>query len=192
MSRFDDYDYEEQFPNQGELWYANVQRALAGKRGKKALAELREALLALPEKRLIAGALCTVGGVEQRAVDHGDWYRDDLEVKVKSEGEGVCAIGAYLWFKKVKAGTDPQAAFDELPTLLDSNGDGDWATAQAGKAAGLTFTFAWSLASRNDTAYEDMTPEERYDAFMRWLDERLSGPSACEVPRRTERTERES
>ena len=82
---------------------------------------MREALLALPEKRLIAGALCTVGGVERRARPndlHG-WYRQDLAAKVESEGEGVCAIGAYLWFKKVKAGADPRAAFDGLPTLLD-------------------------------------------------------------------------
>lgn len=173
MSRFDDYDDDEQFPNQGEFWHANVKRALAGKRGKKALAELRDALLALPEKRLIAGALCTVGGVEQRADVGGHWYREDLAYKVEKEGEGVCAIGAYLWFKKVKAGADPRAAFDELPTLLDSEGAGDWETAQAGKAAGLTFTLAWALASRNDSAFDDLTPEQRYDAFMGWLDEQL-------------------
>lgn len=176
MSRFEDYDYEEWFPNQGELWRANVQRALAGKRGKKALSEMREALLALPEKRLIAGALCTVGGVEQRADVGGHWYREDLAYKVEKEGEGVCAIGAYLWFKKVKAGVDPQAAFDELPTLLDSEGEGDIATADAGRAAGLTFTLAWTLASRNDSAFDDLTPEQRYDAFMEWLDEQLADP----------------
>lgn len=174
MSRFDDYDDGEYFPNQGELWRANVERALAGRRGKKALAELREALLALPEKRLIAGALCTVGGVKQRAVDHGVWYRQDLEDKVKSEGEGVCAIGAYLWFKKVKAGADPQAAFDELPTLLDADGDSDYLTAQAGRYAGLTFTLASTLAYRNDSVFDSMTPEGRYDAFLKWLNEHLA------------------
>ena len=102
MSRFYD-DYEEYFPNQGELWHANVQRALKGKRGRKALAELREALLALPDKRLIAGALCTVGGVEKRVEPRSDprgWYRQDFEAKLDREGEGVCAIGAYLWLKK--------------------------------------------------------------------------------------------
>jgi hypothetical protein len=175
VSRFDDYYDEEWFPNQGELWHANVKRALAGKRGRKALAEMREALQALPEKRLIAGALCTVGGVEQRAKrnDPHGWYREDLARKVKAEGEGVCAIGAYLWFRKVKAGADPQAAFDELPTLLDSEGEGDVATADAGRRAGLTFTLAWTLASKNDSAFDAMTPEERYDAFMQWLDEQL-------------------
>jgi hypothetical protein len=177
VSRFEDYDYdyEEWFPNQGALWHANAQRALAGKRGKRALAEMREALRALPEKRLIAGALCTVGGVEQRAreTDPYGWYREELAAKLKSEGEGVCAIGAYLWFKKVKAGADPQAAFDDLPTLLDVDG-GDYETAEAGRAAGLTFTLAWTLASRNDERFGDMTPEQRYEAFMAWLNEQLA------------------
>lgn len=182
MSRFDDYDYDEpEYPNAGELWYANVRRALAGKRGKKALAEMREALRALPEKRLIAGALCTVGGAEQRAgSDPHGWRRPELEDKIESEGEGVCAIGAYLWFKKVKAGADPQTAFEELPTLLDSDGGNDYETARAGQRAGLTFTLASTLAYRNDSTFDNKTPEQRYEAFMAWLDEHLAEvPSAA-------------
>lgn len=179
MSRFgDDYDYEEQFQNQGELWAANAKRALKGKRGRKALAELREALLALPERRLISGALCTVGGMDRPGLPEPrerfghDFYREELAEKLKTEGEGVCAIGAFLWFKKVKAGADPQAAFDELPVLLDIDG-GDYETAEAGKAAGLTYTLAWQLAYRNDQTFDAMTPEERYDAFIAWIDEQL-------------------
>src|ERR1700733_1709773 len=65
MSRFSDDDNDEYSPEailfQGR-WYNNARRALRGKRGRKALAELREALLALPEPRLISSALCTVGG----------------------------------------------------------------------------------------------------------------------------------
>jgi hypothetical protein len=181
MSRFEEYDYEEGFANQAELWHANVRRALAGKRGKKALAEMREALRALPEKRLIEGALCTVGGVEQRARERDHWYRDDLADKVTREGEGVCAIGAYLWFKKVKAGADPQAAFEDLPTLLDSEGDGGLKTAEAGRAAGLTWTLAWTLASRNDEVFGSLTPEQRYEAFMKWLDEQLADAEPARV-----------
>lgn len=167
---------DEYFPNQVELWQANVERALSGKRGRKALAELREAMLALPEKRLIAGALCTVGGVARVKQSASRYYQDDLHVKLASEGEGVCAIGAYVWFKKVKAGADPQAAFEELPTLLDSDGGADYETAEAGRAAGLTFTLASTLAYRNDSRYEGMSPEDRYVAFMEWLDEQLAEP----------------
>ena len=93
--------------------------------------------------------------------------------KIERQGEGVCAIGAFVWFKKVKAGMDPQEAFESLPTLLDVDG-GDWETAQAGKNAGMTYTLASTLAYRNDATYEGMTPEARYEAFMKWLDEQLS------------------
>lgn len=184
MSRFSDDDYEGSFPNQADLWWANAQRALKGKRGLKALAELREALLALPEKRLISGALCTVGAMDRPEVRDGtQWFRDDLAVKLAEEGEGVCAIGAYVWFKKVKAGADPQAAFEELPLMLDSEGGGDWQTAEAGREAGLTFTLAWTLAYRNDGDFEGMTPEGRYDAFVKWIDSRLSAAQQTAPPR---------
>lgn len=182
MSRFCDDYYEPEFPNQYDLWSANVKRALSGKRGQKALKELRAALLALPEKRLISGALCTVGGTERPDVrkvlekpvgDPWGYVRADMEAKVKSEGEGVCAIGAFLWFKKVQDGATEQEAFDALPTLLDTDHDG-METAWAGKAAGLTLTLAWDLAYRNDEEFHAMTPEERYVAFMKWLDEQIA------------------
>lgn len=175
MSRFGEWDYEEPFPNAAALWQANVSRALKGRRGRKALAELREALRALPEKKLIEGALCTVGS-EKRAA-RLNYSGDELREKVERDGEGVCAVGAYVWFKRVKAGADPQEAFDSLPTLLDVDG-GEWETAEAGKQAGLTYTLATTLAYRNDASYEDMTPEERYEKFMAWLDEQLTGASS--------------
>jgi hypothetical protein len=46
-------------------WQRNARAVLKSRRGRKALAEIREALLALPEKRLIEGALCTVGGPDR-------------------------------------------------------------------------------------------------------------------------------
>lgn len=177
MSRFGDYDGEEYFPNQAFLWHANVKRALAGKRGKKALAELRDALLALPEKRLISGALCTVNPDKRLEDTTSPWYREDLGDKLESEGQGVCAVGAFLWYKRVKAGDDPQEAFDSLPTLLDMDGDADYQTAKLGENAGLTYTLASTLAYRNDQSYEAMSPEQRYEAFMNWLDEQLGEPA---------------
>jgi tetratricopeptide (TPR) repeat protein len=170
MSRFGDYDYDEYYPNQAELWRANAERALKGKRGRKALAELREALRALPDKRLIEGALCTVG---EARLATAAYSRDDLVEKVQRDGEGVCAVGAYVWFKKVKAGMDPQEAFEQLPTLLDVD-SGDYETALAGQRAGMTYVLASTLAYRNDQTYEGMTPERRYEAFMEWLDDQLA------------------
>src|SRR5487761_1366554 len=46
-------------------WERNARAVLKSRRGRKALTEIREALLALPEKRLIEGALCTVGGPDR-------------------------------------------------------------------------------------------------------------------------------
>ena len=65
MSRFrDGYDddYEPEAVLARGRWEHNARRALKSARGRKALAEIRQALLALPDKRLIEGALCTVGG----------------------------------------------------------------------------------------------------------------------------------
>ena len=136
-------------------------------------------LLALPERRLIAGALCTVGGMDRPDVrDSNEWRQQDVAAKLETEGEGVCAIGAYVWFKKVKAGADPEAAFAELPILLDSDGEGDWRTAEAGKQAGLTFTLAQHLAYRNDESYDEMTPERRFEAFVEWIDSQLAEVAA--------------
>jgi len=61
-------EYEEQFPGQGELWEANLGRAISGKRGQAALRDLEQALLEMPEKKIIRGKIadrqgqvCTVG-----------------------------------------------------------------------------------------------------------------------------------
>jgi hypothetical protein len=70
MSRYSDYDDYEGEPEQvlaAGRWERNARVALKGKRGRKALAELREALMALPERRLIEGAVCTVGAAGRKA-----------------------------------------------------------------------------------------------------------------------------
>jgi hypothetical protein len=92
---------------------------------------------------------------------------------VEQEGEGVCAVGAYVWWKKVKAGADPEEAFAALPTLLDADTDIS-ETAYEGQKAGMTYTLAWELAFRNDGTYEALTPELRYEAFLNWLDKAIS------------------
>jgi hypothetical protein len=198
-SEYDDYEGEpEQILAQGR-WEHNARVALKGKRGRKALADLREALLALPEKRLIEGAVCTVGAEKRRerwiaeatrAWESmkpewrigGPWTdeADNLAELVQHEGEGVCAVGALLWHRKVKAGTDPAEAFASLPDLHDEGSDGLGETADlAKKEAGLTYTLAWELAYRNDETYELKTPEERYTAFLAWIDRELAGTAAA-------------
>jgi hypothetical protein len=180
MSRYgDDYDGDD-FPNQSALWHANAERALKGKRGRKALADLREALLALPEPKLIEGALCTVNPEKRVAgLSERSWARRDLVERVRDDGtQGVCAIGALLWHRKVKAGMDPAEAFDSLPTLLDTDHDLDDTAVLAVRDAGLVYSLAWNLAYRNDETYERKTPEERHAAFLAWIDAELAEPAA--------------
>lgn len=80
-------DDEEDFPGQYALWQANCQRSIRGKAGQKSLRELETALLALPEKRLIA---------------------DELE---NVDGE-VCAIGALKKHRGVDVVSDPEEMED--------------------------------------------------------------------------------
>jgi len=64
------YSDEEDFPNQAFLWEANYERSLKGRKGQSALRDIEQALLALPEKKLIADALqdddgqvCAIGAL---------------------------------------------------------------------------------------------------------------------------------
>jgi hypothetical protein len=171
MSRAGEGDYDDNFPNEWAFWERRTRQVLNGRPGRKALAELREALLALPEKRLIANALSTAGKVDTLPPEQARWYAQDHK-EVLDQGEGVCAVGAFVWYQRVKAGADPEQAMRELPLNPDYDGSPE-VTVEAGKAAGLSWTLAWLLMSRNDDTFEGLTPEERYDAYLAWLDEKL-------------------
>lgn len=214
MSRFEEYEGDGDDEWNGNSWAAWEQRArlaINGKRGRKALAELREALMALPEKRLIADAMCTVN-VERRveeialpepavvepnspfaswARDRAEEQREKLRGLVATQGEGVCAVAAYLWHQKVKGGMDPVEAFDSLPTLAET-GEGGTETARLGRDAGLTWTLAYELASNNDDAWdsETYTPEQRYTMFMDWIDKVLASPPLRRPEPKAERRRR--
>lgn len=176
MSRVGDGDdYDPNFPNEWAFWERRTRQVMSGKPMRKALTELREALLALPEKRLISRAFSTVGKAPTE--DEPDTCGERTEL-LADEGEGVCAVGAFVWHKKVKAGADPEQTLRDLPLLPDYDSDGT-ATADMGKAAGLSWTLAWLLMERNDSTYEDLTPEARYTAYLAWIDRTLAD---SEVP----------
>jgi hypothetical protein len=212
MTRFKDYDNDDEFAvlDYGR-WQRNSRAALKSRRGRKALAEIRDALLALPEKRLIEGALCTVGGVSRVAdvtdeeidayigslKEAGLWgdrdfrehtatfmrsdraeEREQIAENIEGQGCGVCLNGALLWHRLVKGGMDPGEAFASLPTVItDNDGDPlDATAALAAKDAGIAYTLAWNLAYRNDETYGKMTPEQRYEAFLAWINDELGEP----------------
>jgi hypothetical protein len=175
VSRVGEYDdWDENFNNEAAFWRANAERALKGKRGRKALADLREALLALPEKRLIANAFSTVGKpVEPEDPTLRKWYLDDHRHLIEDQGEGVCTVAAFVWHQRVKAGADPQQALVDLPLYPDYEGEGSWHTEKEGVQAGLSQYVAWTLMQRNDDHLDHLTPEDRWVAVMAWIDQQL-------------------
>lgn len=195
MSRFGEGDGDEDFNNQWALWENRAHLALRGRRGKKALAELREALEALPEKRLISGALCTIGiGSRLEAMpaeDRGRWELEEKVVLIEQSGEpeGVCAMGAMAWHRKVKAGMDPDEAFASLPVIPDTNYGSASATARLGRdELGLAYSLAWTIAEQNDSEYGfgELTPEQRFVAFIGWIDKELATPTPAKPAPRTD------
>ncbi|HEX7355285.1 MAG TPA: hypothetical protein VF288_10685 [Mycobacteriales bacterium] len=190
MSRCEEFDeFDEPFPNARAMYAANADRALRGKRGRAMLADLREALLALPDRRLVSGALSTAS--LRRWVDAGGdgaaerWphaWEDDrsaADALVEREGIGVCAVGAYCWWKAVEGGADPREAMAELPVTADLLGENEEDTALAGEAAGMSRIVAREIVWLNDGSFGGCTPEERYERVLRWIGGRI-GPRATE------------
>jgi hypothetical protein len=172
MSRY--YDDCEDGAMPAQLWEANLERAIKGKRGQQVLRDLRDALTALPQPRLIEGALCTVNPLQRMAQAPDNWLaHTEIGAKVDEQGEGVCGVGAYLWWQNVKAGMTAEEAFAALPTMADETSD-LWETADLARKAGVTFTLAWHLAYRNDETLGHLSPEERHTRFIAWIDSKLS------------------
>src|SRR5690242_15029681 len=101
MSRIS-YDYEGDNPylDRGR-WERNTRATIASKRGQRTLRELRDALLALPNKRLIEDDFCTIA-------------EDDAGEPV--EVGDVCVLGAYALHK----GT-PLEDMDTLSRTLEDD-----------------------------------------------------------------------
>lgn len=148
MSRFGgDYGEDEWSNLNWGRWANNIKQILNGKRGRKVLLEMEQALLALPEPRLIAGKLCEITEGEDGAV--------------KAE---FCVIGAYAAFK----GAEPE---ELAKRYLE---DGSYETAMVGQEHGMQYTLAWTLGDLNDEDFAQLTPEGRYDEILGWVRSKLA------------------
>lgn len=93
-----DCDYDEQYPNATELYRANIDRAIRGKRGRAFLTELAAAMDAMPEKILITselvtkeGQCCTMGVVfKARGIDVSSIDCDDPKIVGANLGIPQC------------------------------------------------------------------------------------------------------
>lgn len=159
------YSEEEDYPGQFNLWQANCERSLRGKNGQAALRELEAALLALPDKRLIA----------QKMID--------------ADGE-VCAIGALAKYKGRDLLAEPHIGPDD-----EFEGDGEmeeigvelgmprlvaWKVVSKndieidGHYERLPGPYRWP--GEYPQAYVQVTPELRYTKMLAWVRRKLNVP----------------
>lgn len=148
---------EEDCPGQFALWDANIRRSIKGKVGQRELKVLEDALLAMPDKRLIRGALSD---------DDGD----------------VCAIACYARHKGVDLSQfDPEEESDEVGIAAGMPRLVAW---QVVALNDLTLDTVWEVAhgplNRWEATYKggipyvrDMTPEERYEQILAWVRRQL-------------------
>lgn len=202
MTRFGG-DYEEQFPGQGELWEANLRRAISGKRGQAALRDLEEALLEMPEKKIIRGKIadrrgqvCTVGllalhrrtraGEDRTSVlaalaaDYCECTHDHHDHEGETGRCHRCAAVAEKWHRdRAEGKLEPwrerwePTVCEKFVLAEDWAGVGDLETAQVGKSVGIAFCLAWYLGYLNDETWYNDTDEERYDHLLEWVRKRI-------------------
>jgi hypothetical protein len=144
VSRFDVDEYD---PQKAALWAANTRRALRGKQGRKVLAMLEAALLELPDKALIEGALIYEGA--------------------------VCALGALAVYQRKRLlGADEEAIYDRLEADTRDFESGWEHVEYAAGTMGMSEVLACAIAWANDeglAAWETETPRGRYDRMLAWV-----------------------
>lgn len=145
------YSDDEQYPGQFELWQANCDRSLAGKKGQAALRELEQALIALSNKRLIIYQL------------------ED------AEGE-VCPIGALMKYRGLSQDTikaDPECEMEEVGVELGMPRLVAWKIVELNDIE-LDMHWIKGLASVSEgNRRVEYTPEERYERVLAWVRQRI-------------------
>ena len=130
------------------LWPSIAKRATEGKRGQKLLKELEDALLELPDKRLISGAFA-----------HG--------------GE-VCALGSVAVKRKVAAGVTRHQALSEVADEFVNEYEDQLDHEETGLRLKMSKVLAWEIMFANDDHGSKATPEERYQYVLKWVQDRIS------------------
>ena len=144
MSRFSEYD---DWDNETILatgrWKARMNAVLRGKPAQPFFRELEQALLAMPERRLIEGALV-------------------------EEGQ-VCALGQLLAHRQVQAGVSREQALatleKEFPWGDDPHSNADAAARETGMTVSLAELIQWM---NDEEVGSGVTPERRWQAMLDW------------------------
>lgn len=132
-------------------WRGQVASAIRGKRGQAFLLEMWKAMQALPEPKLIAhdleaeGAVCAIGSVgKARGVDMSKLDPDDYE-----------AVAAAFGI--------PHQLAQEIVYMNDEAVGPEWVEAYGPPRYG----------SQKVYARIDVTPEKRFAAMKKWIEENL-------------------
>jgi hypothetical protein len=152
MSRFG-YDDEGDYPNAWALWERAITTALGSDKGQQILRDLRDALLALPKKRLIEGRLACNGEVCTMGALVAHRRRDEERAKVLAELEQMITEDAWIDYE---AGTK---------------------TLEAGESIGVGVSMSCHLAWLNDQLDYGATPEERYEKVLSWVERAILVPA---------------
>lgn len=156
--RFEDYDGYDEDPWRSRLWAIDRDRALATRPGLAALIALRDALLGLPEKRLLLGQACVVP------------YDDNDEPDTTKPT--FCAMGALLYYKRITHGEDPTKVVEELTearfSAEDWGGEVVLNIAEEAKRLGVSKTLATEIQWVNDLTVGGETEEQRYERVLAW------------------------
>jgi hypothetical protein len=206
MSRFDcDYDYDDEY---GELhrgrWEWNLEQAIKGRKGQRALRQLEAALLAMPQRRLVdselatpAGDVCAVGAAiafaearreglsfEEAACNlaREDKTWEGFELATGDDPDGEYREGQWIctyypqwlphdfWTSELRSPVDlPLRVMIGRVDVRRGDDEGCERTAREGKRAGFVYTLAWEVGCMNDEEYGRLTPEDRWDAMLRWV-----------------------
>jgi hypothetical protein len=108
-------------------WRGAVARAIRGKRGQAFLLEMWKAMQALPEHKLIAGALeangavCAIGSVgKSRNIDMSEIDPDDHEGIASLFGIPH-SLACEIMYMNDEGFFNPEVCFDQMKTWIEKN-----------------------------------------------------------------------
>lgn len=129
------------------LWRGTVERSIRGKRGQAILKELKEALLAMPEKKLCS------------------------EFFANAETGEVCALGAVALKRRLDSGMERSLAMVEIEKKYPEYDDAEMVC----KEFNISSALAKEITYINDEYYNrHATPEQRYANVLKWTLENIS------------------
>jgi hypothetical protein len=127
-----------------ELWRANVERTIQGKRGQALLKELEAALVALPDKALTVNDMAN------------------------PEDDSVCALGAVALKRGIEKGKDRLTVLKEIAQKFPEGCEAE----ELADEFNIASMLAREITYVNDEMAPNK-PQERYEYVLKWVREQL-------------------